>query len=189
MGIGALTKVKAVESVLGIDASTNSVAWCLFDKTGPVKWGEITFTGQNTFERLSDGQKKVAATIAHIDSDLIVFESAIFVQNKKTVVLLAYAFGAIVSALMGSGTKVEEIPPITWQNAIGNKALTKTEKEAIKKQYPNKSTSWYSNKFREFRKQRTMDWVENKFGIKVPNDNVSDAIAIASVGFNKFGSP
>jgi len=118
----------------------------------------------------------------------VIFESAVFVQNKKTVVLLAYSFGAIVAALMSKGTRVEEIPPITWQHAIGNKPLSKEEKLKIQKAHPDKSKSWYDNKNRETRKQRTMDWVKTKYGIDVPNDNVSDAIAIASVGYDKFAS-
>jgi|SRR6478735_3658029 len=188
MGIKKLANTKPIKTVLGIDASTNSVAFCLYDANGPKKWGEINFVGDNVFERLSDGQRKVQAALRKLNPDLVIFESAVFVQNKKTVVLLAYSFGAIVAALMSKGTRVEEIPPITWQHAIGNKPLSKEEKLKIQKAHPDKSKSWYDNKNRETRKQRTMDWVKTKYGIDVPNDNVSDAIAIASVGYDKFAS-
>lgn len=188
MAIGKLTKKTQVNTVLGLDASTNSVAFCLYDKSGPVKWGEIEFKGSTVFERLADGQAKVGTALKSLNPDLIIFESAVFVQNKKTVVLLAYAFGAIVAALIKPGTQIEEIPPITWQYAIGNKPLSKEEKDKIRKATPDKSKSWYDNKFRNARKQVTIDWVKAKYNIDVPNDNVSDAIAIASVGFDKFGS-
>lgn len=188
MGIGKLTKVtKEVGTVLGIDASTNSLAFCLFGSDGPIKWGEIGFKGSTVWERLADGQGKMDE-VRDLNADLIVFESAVFVQNKKTVVLLAYSFGALVAAIMGDGKSVEEIPPVTWQNAIGNKPLTKAEKDKLKTDFPGKSASWYSNKSRELRKQRTMDWVQNKYGIVAESDNISDAIAIASVGHAKFGS-
>jgi len=189
VGLGQLKKgpaSKKVETVLGVDASTNSLAFCLYGKDGPIRWGEIKFNGSTVFERLSDGQNRVRG-IAHIlKADLIVFESAVYVQNKKTVILLAYAFGAIVAALMATGARVEEISPMTWQNAIGNKALTKAEKQKIVDANPGKSKSWYSNANREFRKARTMAWVEKAYGIKVDSDNVSDAIAVASVGHSKF---
>lgn len=188
MGIGKLAKTREIKTVLGLDSSTNSCAFCLYNENGPVRWGEIKFDGNNVFERLSDGQRKVGTALKALNPDLIIFESAVFVQNKKTVVLLAYSFGAIVAALMHRGTAVEEIPPITWQNAINNKPLSKAEKQAIQKQYPDKKASWYQNKYRETRKQKTMDWVKARYGIDVPNDNVSDAIAIASVGYEKFGS-
>lgn len=187
MALGVLKKKAGkIETVLGVDASTNSLAFCLYGKQGPIRWGEIKFKGASVFERLSDGQNRVRAIANLLKADLIVFESAVYVQNKKTVILLAYAFGAIVAALMTTGAQVEEISPMTWQNAIGNKALTKVEKQRIIDANPGKSKSWYSNANREFRKQRTMDWVEKTYGIEVESDNVSDAIAVASVGHSKF---
>jgi Holliday junction resolvasome RuvABC endonuclease subunit len=188
MGIGSLNNSKRVGSVLGIDASTNSFAYCWYGAAGPIEWGEITFSGKTVWERLADGQAKVAALRESLDFDLIVFESAVFVQNKKTVVLLAYSFGALVASIMQDGRAVEEIPPVTWQHAISNKPLTKQEKEQLKLDYPNKTASWYSNKSREIRKQRTMDWVKNNFNIDVKSDNISDAIAISHVGYEKFKS-
>lgn len=190
MGLGVLKKGAGdkVETVLGVDASTNSMAFCLYGKDGPISWGEIDFKGSSVFERLSDGQNRVRAVAPKLKADLIVFESAVFVQNKKTVILLAYAFGATVAALMTTGAKVEELSPMTWQNAIGNKALTKVEKQRIIDANPGKSKAWYSNANREFRKGRTMKWVEKTYGIKVTSDNVSDAIAVAHVGFEKFST-
>jgi hypothetical protein len=35
------------------------------------------------------------------------------------------------------------------------------------------------------RKQRTMDWVANNFGVVVSSDNVSDAIALGAVAVRK----
>jgi hypothetical protein len=187
MGITqVMTRVKGVRTVLGVDASTNSFAFCLFGSEGPIRWGEVTFKGSNVFERLSHGQRNVYAMREYLKSDLVVFESAVFVQNKKTVILLAYAFGAVISALMADGTAVEEIAPLTWQNAIGNKALTKHEKQTIIDANPGKSSGWYQNKNREFRKLRTKKWCKDTYGIEVDSDNVSDAIAIASVAYDKF---
>lgn len=190
MGLGKIMKVKreGVNTVLGVDASTQSLAFCVYGKDGPEKWGEIKFKGNTVFERLAYGQRHVNAMKEHLKADLIVFESAIYVQNKKTVILLAYAFGALVSALMDKGTEIEEVSPIQWQNFIGNKALTKAEKEAIVNAHPGKSKSWYANTNRNFRKQRTIDWVLREFGISVESDNVSDAIGVAHFGYKTFGS-
>jgi Holliday junction resolvasome RuvABC endonuclease subunit len=190
MAIGKLTKSnkKIVNNVLGIDVSTNSFAYCLFDHTGPVKWGEVNFTGANTWERLADGQEKVRAIRDDIKSDLYVVEGAVYVQNKKTVILLSHAIGAVMSVLVGAGGSADEISPMTWQNAIGNKAFTKDQKAAVQKANPGKSVSWYSSQYRKMRKQITMDYVKDKYNITVPNDNQSDAIALASVAYEKFKS-
>lgn len=178
-------KPREIKTVLGVDASTNSMAFCLFKGGKPVKWGEIDFHGDNVFERLADGQRKVSAIRKTLEADMVVFESAVYVQNKKTVILLAYAFGAVISALMRMGAEIDEVSPIAWQNFIGNKALNKAEKEAIKKEFPDKSTSWYSSHNREIRKQRTMDWVKKTYGITVESDNISDAIGVAHFGYQK----
>lgn len=182
----ALTKKKNVTTVLGVDCSTQSFAFCKVDKNGPIRWGEINFKGGSVFERLAYGQKAVAAFKQYLEADLVVFEGAIYVQNKKTVILLAYAFGAVISALINDGATVEEISPMEWQNAIGNKVLTKAEKDKIIAENPGKSAAWYKDTNRKFRKQRTMDWVKDTYGIDVESDNVSDAIALAHVAFNKY---
>lgn len=175
--------------MLGIDVSTKSFAFCLYDSTGPVKWGEILFKGDNVYERLSDGQKKVAALAPTIKADLVVAEGAVYVQNKKTVILLSYALGAIISALYNGGMEIEEVSPITWQNGIGNKALTKIEKQTIRDENPDKSKTWYDAKNREFRKQRTIEFVRT-LGIDTDSDNVGDAAGIAYWGYhNRVAKP
>ena len=173
---------KKYRRVMGIDASSNSFAYSIFQDGELVEWGEIKFRGDSVFNRLYDGQNKLRSMRSRFDVDLIVFESAVFVQNKKTVVLLAYVFGALVSALMDSGADVKDIPPITWQHAIGNKPLKKDEKLEIQKMYPGKSSSWYSNKYREERKDRTRQWVKKTFGLDIESDNITDAIGVGWVG-------
>lgn len=191
MGIGnvlAKSKYTNVNTVLGIDASTNSLAFCLYDEYGPVKWGEISFKGSSVFERLAYAQNVNRIIKSELQADLICFESAVYIQNKRTVILLAYSFGSIISSLMSKGTQIEDISPLVWQKEIGNNPFTKAEKEAIYKEFPNKSKSWYSNKIRDIRKERTIGWCKEMFNIDVESDNVSDAIAIAHVAYNKFGS-
>ena len=88
-------------------------------------------------------------------------------------------FGAIMGELLDNGAVVKEVAPITWQSYIGNKNLTKQEKLDMKKSFPDKSASWYNNKSREMRKQRTLDFFNTKFGIALESDNVSDAFGLA----------
>lgn len=186
MNLKEVRNQKTINTVLGIDVSTQSFAYCLYGQDGPIKWGEIKFSGGDVFARLSDGQKKVHEFAKEIEADLVVVEGAVYVQNKKTVILLSYALGATVSALYTDGIEVVEYSPIKWQNAIGNKALTKAEKESIQKDTPGKTKSWYSGEYRRIRKQRTTDFVKETFGIEVENDNLSDAIGIAHVAAEEY---
>lgn len=184
MGLGKLKRAPA-RRVIGVDASTQSFAFCIYDEA-PIKWGEIYFEGSNVFARLADANRKLNALKDEFDFDLIVIEAATMIQNRKTVILLAYSFGSVLSALMKSDERVEEMPPVVWQRAIGNNPFTKEEKAAVAKDFPDKSKSWYTNKHRELRKQRTIDWVDKTFGIKVESDNVADAIGISHVGYKKY---
>lgn len=186
VNLGKLVKRAGINTVLGIDASTKSVAFCLYGKDGPVHWGELNYQGSTVFERLADGQKKVIALSELFKADMVVIESAVFVQNKKTVIQLAYSFGAVLAGIVSTGTVVNELSPTEWQFAIGNKVLNKEEKSAVQEEFPGKSKTWYSGKYREIRKARTVQWVEDSYGILVESDDVSDAIAIAHVGYEKF---
>ena len=51
MRLAELVKTKA-SRVLGIDASTNSVAFCLMENDKPLKWGKIEFTGADIYEKI-----------------------------------------------------------------------------------------------------------------------------------------
>lgn len=91
-----------------------------------------------------------------------------------------------MSELLENGSKVVEVTPIAWQSFIGNKNFTNVEKESVKKDFPGKTKTWYSNKTRELRKQRTMDFFNEEFGVTVKSDNVSDAIGVAWYAANKL---
>lgn len=179
MGLGSLAKKP--RKLLGVDASTHSFAWALFEGKKLINYGEITFVGKTTFERLADAQRKVYAMRDQLECDEVVIEAATMVANKKTVIMMAYAFGAIISALARPGVNVREVPPITWQYAIANKPLTREEKVQIKKDNPGRKESWLKNEAREIRKRRTMDWVAKNYGVTVDSNNISDAIAIGAV--------
>ena len=173
-------------NVLGLDISTNSVAYCLNTKNGIKTYGEITFTGATVFERIADAQRRIREEFPDIEYDLLLFESAVYIQNKHTVVLLAYAYGAVIAALMTPGVRVEEISPLEWQPAIGNKPLSKDEKQQIQSDNPGKSKAWYTNKYREIRKERTKKWATKMFGLNAGTDNQADAIAISQVGVDIY---
>jgi Holliday junction resolvasome RuvABC endonuclease subunit len=170
------------KKIMGADCSTNSLGFSIFDEGELVEWGEIKFIGKTVFHRLADAQRKIAALDHALGVDMVHFESAVYVQNKKTVIMLAYAYGAIMGALIAAGAKdVSETSPLVWQRAIGNPPLTREQKAAIDKLYPDAKKSYLSNKYREFRKDRTRRWVKTRFGIDVESDNVTDAIAIGAV--------
>lgn len=180
MSIGQLTKVKGTR-VIGIDASTNSLAFAIFEDSKPIKCGEVMFTGSTIFERLNDAKNKTRALVNSgvLVGDYVAIEAAIMVRNIETAIDLAYVYGAIIGELMVFNPQVHKIYPISWQSGIGNPNLKTAEKEALKKANPGKSKTWYQNEGRKMRKQRTLDIARQHFTIPSNSDNVGDAVGLA----------
>ena len=57
MSLNKLNKING-NTVLGIDSSTNSFAFCLFDKQ-PKKWGKVIFKGETVIDRIIDANNKI----------------------------------------------------------------------------------------------------------------------------------
>lgn len=171
--------------VLGIDASTRSVAFCLFEDKKVIKWGEVFFEGADVYERILDAKNKTKSIIGMLPSDFVAIEAAVMVRSANTGLKMAYIFGAIMGELISDGRKVYEVHPITWQSFIGNKNFTKSEKKEIENKYPGKSINWYKAKGREIRKQRTIDFCQG-VGVNTDSDNVADACGIAWYAVNNL---
>jgi Holliday junction resolvasome RuvABC endonuclease subunit len=181
MGLANLVKSKAVR-VLGIDASTNSIAFCLMDNNVPIKWGKLELKGQDIYEKIYDAKRKMHAMIDELKADYIVVEGAVFVKSADAVIKLSYVYGVVIAELMSTGAKVITISPSSWQAYIGNKNPTKDEKSAIRLKNPGYADSWYQNQLRNMRKQRTVDFFNNKYGNKITDFDVADSFGIAYYG-------
>ena len=171
--------------ILGVDASTNSIAFCLIHDKTPVKWGEVVFHGSNVYERILDAKRKVHAIRERLDYDTICIEAAVSVMSVATGLKMAYMFGTIMGELMYDDTRIIEVHPLKWQGYINNPNFTKAQKQTVKEEFPGKSEAWYKNKVRELRKQRTIDFAKT-LGIETDNDNVADAVGIAWWGSNEI---
>jgi hypothetical protein len=108
------------------------------------------------------------------------------VRSADAGLKIAMIVGAALSAILRPETKVITVAPVQWQSFIGNKNPTKADKLAIQQEFPDKSASWYKATIRERRKQKTMSYFINKFGIDVTDNDVGDAIGIAYYAFNKL---
>ena len=178
MKLAELIKTKAYR-VLGIDASTNSVAFCLMENDKPIKWGKIEFSGADIYEKIYDAKVKMNAMLKELKSDYIAVEGAILVRSPDAVIKLSYVYGVVIAELMSTGAKVITISPTYWQAYIGNKNPTKAEKEILRNQNPGYADSWYKNKMRNIRKQRTVDYFNKMYGLSLSDFDVADSFGIA----------
>lgn len=177
-------------TICSIDASTNSLAFALFDTKqkalGTV--GKINFEGSNTYEKVMDAGKKVKSFIDYYSGfEAIVIEHTVFMNSPKTAADLALVQGSILGAAGQSGTKIiGRVAPITWQNYIGNKKISKDEKFYIKAQHPGKSESWYKTYERDLRKQRTINFINVQYDRNITDNDVADACGIGHWAMNNW---
>lgn len=170
------------ESFCSIDASTNSLAFAYFKDDKLIKYGKIKFMGSDIYEKIVDTSYKTKAFFDQFEGlKHIVIEQVIYLNSPKTAANLAMSHGALVSSSALAGVEhIASVSPMQWQNWTGNKRLTVEEKEKIRNSNPEKTNSWYKSQERLFRKQRTIAFVNEKFSIKIDDDDVADAVAIGA---------
>ena len=170
------------KNICAIDASTNSLAFAVFDTFTQTitSLGKINFTGSNTYEKVMDAGQKVKAFFDYSGGfEAIVIEHTVFMNSPKTAADLALVQGAILGSAGQSGTKtIGKVAPITWQNFIGNKKISKDEKLYIKSQNPGKSESWLKSYERDLRKQRTINFINIQYDRTITDNDVADACGI-----------
>lgn len=168
------------KTICSIDASTNSLAFAIFEDKELKSFGKINFSGSNTYEKVADASAK---TLAFFDlygvPEAIVIEHTVYLNSPKTAADLALVQGALLGSMSSAGAKkIKSINPIAWQTYIGNGRLETKEKEVIRKTHPGKSASWYKNKERQFRKEKTINFVNTYYDKSVTDNDVADAIGI-----------
>jgi Holliday junction resolvasome RuvABC endonuclease subunit len=179
------------KTICAIDASTNSLAFALFDtqqKTLGVV-GKINFKGNDTYEKVMDAGQKVKAFFDYYGGfEAIVIEHTVFMNSPKTAADLALVQGAILGSAGQTGTKViGKVSPITWQNFIGNKKISKDEKFYIKAQNPDKSDSWLKTYERNLRKERTIKFINVQYDRTITDNDVADACGIGHWAMKNWG--
>jgi Holliday junction resolvasome RuvABC endonuclease subunit len=173
------------KTICSIDASTNSLAFAIYEDKKLVQYGKINFSGVTTYDKVVDAASKARGffkTFREIDA--IVIEHTVFMNSPKTAADLALVQGALLGA--AGVRKIRSVAPITWQNSIGNKKPSKEELAKIKLDNPGKSDSWIKAQVREARKQKTIHFIEIQYDRVVKDNDVADAIGIGHYAINNW---
>ena len=176
------------KTICAIDASTTSLAFALFDNKKLTTVGKIKFEGTTNYKKVMDACAKTKAFFEYSGGfEAIVIEHTVFMNSPKTAADLALVQGALLGAAGLTGTKIiGTVAPITWQNYLGNKRLTKEEQIDVRAKNPGKSDSWYKSYERQIRKERTIKLIEINYD-KIINDNdVADACGIGHWAINNW---
>jgi hypothetical protein len=175
------------KNICAIDASTNTIAFAVFIEKKLVNTGKILFFGQNIYEKVIDANAKTRAFFKLYNIDAVVIEHTVFMNSPKTAADLAMVQGAIIGGIGLAGiNKIGRVSPITWQNYLGNKRLTKEEQLTIRSVNPGKSNSWYKSYERNFRKERTSKLIDILYDKKINDDDVADACGIGHWAINNW---
>lgn len=164
---------------VSIDANSTSIAFAVWESDELKAIGKISWTGKTNYEKVADASKKLYAFFKHYPVPTAVIEHTVFMNSPKTAADLALVQGAILGAMSMAGvSEIKSTNPIAWQAFIKNGRLTTPEKQVIRNENPGKSDAWYKNKEREFRKQRTIKFVNDRYKKNITDNDIADAVGI-----------
>lgn len=183
-----MNKINQPVNICAIDASTNSLAFCMYSYQTMQEHGKILFEGNNIYEKIQDAAKKTKALFEYFNLvDSIIIEHTVFMNSPKTAADLALVQGGILGGAGMAGIKtIGRVSPITWQNYLGNKKLSKEEQLQVRSANPNKSLSWYKTYERDLRKKRTIKLLEIIYDKKIEDYDVADAAGIGHWAINNW---
>lgn len=185
-----MSKIIKPKKFVAVDASTNSLAFALFSDEQIISIGKINFEGVDAYHKCLDASKKIKTFFKHPDFDnteSLIIEHAVFMNSPKTAVELALVQGSIIGAAGLAGIdQIGKVSPITWQNYLGNKKLTKDEQLLIRSKNPGKSLSWYKTYERNLRKERTMKLIQINYDKTISDNDVADACGIGHWALNNW---
>lgn len=167
------------KSFCAVDASTNSLAFAYFNEGELERYGKIRFAGSTIYDKLGDTVHKTMGLFQTLPTENMIIEKTIFANSPQVAANLALSQGALIGgAKIGGVRNVYGVAPMSWQSYIGTRLLTTDEKQKIRQSNPNKSNSWYKSQEREQRKQKTINTVNDRFGIKLDDNDIADACGI-----------
>ena len=174
--------------ICAIDASTNSLAFALFENKKLKTIGKIKFEGNTNYEKVMDACAKTKAFFEYSGGfEAIVIEHTVFMNSPKTAADLALVQGALLGAAGLTGTKIiGTVAPITWQIYIGNGKLTKEERFIIRSGNPGKSEAWHKTNERNIRKQKTIRFINTIYDKEILDNDVADACGIGHWAVNNW---
>jgi Holliday junction resolvasome RuvABC endonuclease subunit len=181
-------KTSQPDTIFAIDASTNSLAFAVFNKKKLISTGKIKFEGNTSYEKVADACRKINSFFSIYNAvDAIVIEHTVFMNSPKVAADLALVQGAILGAAGINGIKIPgSVSPITWQNFLGNKRFTIKEKQEIVQEFPGKSKAWYKAYERELRKQKTISFINTYYDKSIDDNDVADACGIGHWAINNW---
>lgn len=120
---------------------------------------------KDTDERIRKMMKAIKTQLNEYKPDMIVMEECLMTNNIKTVKILSYIAGTIISWADENNVIFKFLLPTAWRKRVGIIQGPKTKREVLK--------------------QEAMDMVKNKFKIEVTDDEAEAILIAYSMSCNK----
>ena len=169
--------------VMGIDASTTSTGWCIFEDRNLIAYGVIKPKGADWRDRLVHQGPELAKVIRQYNPEKIIMEDVPLKHgNSKVLVVLGAVQGFIYGLTASFDVPIQFLLPSEWRSPLG---LFDGTKEGTKRAELKRKSIEKANKL--FNLNLTWKSPNSKYN----EDDISDAILIAysQVGKRRFGKP
>lgn len=156
--------------VLGIDASTKSTGWAVFDNFRLVEYGCIKAKNKEWRNRLIEQKPTIDAIIKKYHPEIVSMEDVPLNANSaKILVMLGAVQGFFYGIFSHYGIKVNFVNPSAWRSPLGlfNGKRDGTTREELKKKSIEKANSLFGTKLKWVSPNSTMN-----------DDDISDAILV-----------
>lgn len=157
--------------VMGIDASTASTGWSVFEDSKLIAYGVIKTKGEDWRDRLIHQGPKLIEIIKKYEPEKIIMEDVpLKSANSKVLVILGAVQGFIYGIISAFEIPVQFILPSEWRSPLGLYDGTRegTKRKELKKKSIEKANQLFGLE---------LSWVSPSSSKN--DDDISDAILIA----------
>lgn len=178
---------KDSKRVIGVDASTKTIAMAMVEDGHPVRMFLIPLPNGDIMTRLRSVRKRFRTVISNYRPDFCLIEAPIMVQNPQTTKHIAYVVGVIMAQCLEEGIDVSDVPPMTWKSFIGYRPIDKHTKEEME---ASLGAAEAKKEISRLRKRRVQDILQCRYpGLarELENNDIADALGIALYAWDLRG--
>ena len=153
--------------VLSFDQSTRVSGWAYFEDGKYVESGAVDMSKSKleTDKRSFEMAKEIWKVIKKYNPQEIIIENVQQQSSPSTVIILARLAGMIIGYAEAHNVHVHILLPSQWRKALGYSQGAKVKRQELK--------------------QQSIDYVKNKYGFDLPEDEC-EAIALNDAARQKF---
>ena len=156
-----------MSKVLSMDQSTRASGWCLFEDNKYICSGVVDLSKSelDTPERSFEMAKALWKIIKKYQPEYLILEETSQQSNAKVLIVLSRLQGMIIGYAEAHKVKVHIILPSQWRKELGFSQGSKVKRAELK--------------------QQSADYVKEKYGFDLPEDE-NEAIAINDAARKKY---